>query len=55
MVGRGEGGDGRGRRGWGWWREGRVGMGEGGADGDELHGNSLSKTNCSDVHITSLY
>ena len=22
---------------------------------NELHGNSLSKTNCNDVHITSLY
>ena len=29
MVERGEGEDGR-REGWGWWREVRVGMGEGG-------------------------
>ena len=56
MVERGEGGDGRGRGGWGWEREGRVKTGEGRSlYFNELHGNSLSKTNCNDVHRTSLY
>ena len=51
-----EGGDGRGRGRWGWEREGRVKTGEGRSlYFNELHGNSLSKTNCNDVHITSLY